>query len=103
MKTMDGILKEELARLKVTEKGYAREIRKLPKGTIHEKRIKGHLYPYLVYSKGSKVIYRYVGKLADAELAKLKDDIALRKRYQKLRYETCQNIRRIEKILHGKR
>ena len=100
---MNGILKEELARLKVTEKGYLREIKKLPKGSIQEKRIKGRLYPYLVSNKGSKVIYQYAGKLSEAEHKELGNNIALRKKYQGLLREVRQNIRRIGKILHVKR
>ena len=103
MKTMDGILKEELTRLKVTEKGYLREIKKLPKGSIQEKRIKGRLYPYLVSNKGSKVIYQYAGKLSEAEYKELGDNIALRKKYQGFLREVRQNIGRIGKILHVKR
>ena len=103
MKTMEGILKQELLRLKETEKSYIREIGRLPKGSLQEKRIKGIAYLYLISSKNSKLSYRYLGGLAKDELKKIGEDIALRKKYQGLLKEVRQDIKRITKILNGKR
>lgn len=101
MKTMEGILRQELARLKETEKSYVREIKKLPRGSLQVKRIKGYEYLYLVSSKHSKLGYRYLGNMPEEELQKLKEDIALRKKYQGLLKEVRQDIKRITKITHG--
>ena len=102
MKTMEGILRQELIRLKETEKSYVREVAKLPRGSLQEKRIKGIHYLYLVSSRNSKVSYRYLGHLSEEALEKLKEGIALRKKYQSLLREVRQDIRRIRKILRGK-
>ena len=100
---MEGILKQELLRLKETEKSYVREIRRFPKGSLQEKRIKGIAYLYLISSKKSKLSYRYLGGLSESELKKIKEDITLRKKYQGLLKEVRQDIKRITKILNGKR
>ena len=98
---MEGILKEELLRLKETEKGYIREIKKLPRGSLQAKRIKGRVYLYLVSSKNSKLSYQYLGSMPEGELQRLKEDIALRKKYQGLLKGVRQDTERIQKILHG--
>ncbi len=100
---MEGILRQELLRLKQTEKGYAKTISKLPSGTLQEKRIKGIIYLYLVSSKSSKLTYKCVSGLPEGELTKLKEDITLRKKYQALSKEIRKDIKRITKILHVKR
>ena len=103
MESMEGILRQELLRLQEAEKSYVREIAKLPRGSLQEKRIKGIIYPYLVSSKNSKISFRYLGSLSDPELKKLKEDIVLRKKYQALLRQVRQNIKRIRKIVRGKK
>jgi len=103
VRTMIGVLKEELLRLKEAEQSYLREIRKLPRGSLHVKKIKKIAYLYLVSSKYSKISYRYVGGVSENESKKLKDEIALRKKYQQLLKEVRSNIKRITKIVYGKR
>ena len=73
MGSMQGVLKEEYKRLKFLEKSYLREISKLPKGSLQDKRIKGAVYPYWVVSQQSKVRYRYVGNLPAGKLKLLKE------------------------------
>ena len=103
MKTMEGILKQELIRLKETEKSYIHEIEKLPKGSFQKKRINGIDYLYLVFRNGSKVVSEYVGDRSEEDLKKLKEDIEIRKKFVKLLKETRQNIKRISGILRGRR
>ena len=100
---MEGILRQELLRLKETEKSYERAIAKLLRGTLQEKRIKGIAYLYLVSSKNSKLTYKCVSNLPEPELKKIKEDITLRKKYQTLLRGVRQDIKRIAKILHVKR
>lgn len=103
MDTMKGILRQELLRLKETEKSYLREISRLPRGSLQQKRIKGIIYLYLVSSKNSKLSYRYLGGLSEEELKKLKEALALRKKYQALLKAVHQDIKKITRILHVKR
>ena len=103
MGSMEGVLKEELGRLRELERGYRRAIRKLPKGSVQQKQINGIAYPYLVYRQSDKVISQYLGKLSESELKKLKEEIELRKNYQKLLRETRQNRDKIYRMLYGKK
>ena len=103
MKTMEGILRQELKRLQETEKSYVKEIEKLPRGSLQKKKIKGITYSYLVSSKNSKLSYRYLGGTSGEELEKIKEGIDLRKKYQDLLRAVRRDIQRIKKILHAKR
>lgn len=103
MGSMEGILKEELERLRELERGYRKAIQKLPKGSLQQKRINGIAYPYLVYRRSSKVVSRYLGRLSELELKKLKEEIEMRRKYQSLLRETRQNQSKIHKMLYGKK
>ena len=103
MRSIEGILKEELIRLRIVEKSYISEINKLPLGSIQEKKIKGKRYPYIVRSKNSKIKYRYIGNLPVSEIQRLKKAIAQRKRYQLLLKDVRKNMKRLERILCARR
>ena len=103
MGTLDGILQEELKRLAAAEKSYVREVKKLPKGSIQVKRIKGIAYPYLVIRKGKKVVSEYLGQRSERELEELKQAISQRKKYERHLKEVKYNLKRISKMTRGKR
>lgn len=103
MKALESVLREEMARLKEVEKGYARKIAKLPPGSLQEKRIKEKSYPYHVVSRKGEVHYEYLGQLSSDELGQLKDKIALRKKYKVLLKEARSNQKQIARALHGKK
>jgi len=103
MGSMEGVLREELGRLRELERGYRRAIQGLPRGSVQQKRINGISYPYLVYRQTSKVISRYIGNLSESNLRKLKEEIELRRKYQKLLKETRQNRNKIYNMIYGKR
>ncbi len=96
------MLQEELSRLKEAEKSYLGEIKKLPKGSIQQKKIKGIPYLYLSFREGPKVVSRYLGNLSEAELKNLKEGISLRRRYKALLREVRKNKKQIEKMVRGK-
>lgn len=103
MKAIESVLKEELARLKEVERGYAREIKKLPPGSLQEKRIKEKVYPYHVVSRAGEIRYEYLGRLPPRELKRLEDEIALRKKYKALLKEAQENKKQIARALRGKK
>ena len=103
MKALESVLKEELARLKEVERGYAREIEKLPAGSLQEKKIKENAYPYHVVSRKGEVRYEYLGRLSPEELRQLKDKIALRKKYKVLLKEARSNQKQVARALRGKK
>ncbi len=103
MSVLKGILKEERDRLKEVEKGYLREIAKLPEGSVQIKKIKERSYPYRVLSRKGKVKCEYLGNLPKEELKDLKDKIALRKKYRSLLRQARDNQKLIRRALRGKR
>lgn len=103
MQTVEGVLREELERLKEAEKSYEVQIRKLPKGSIQEKRIKGRPYPYLALRKGGRVVYQYLGRMPDRRLSALQRDLEQRRQYERMLRAVRRNIVRIERMIRGKR
>lgn len=103
MGVLRGVLEEERERLKRVEKGYLREIARLPEGSIQIKKIKEHDYPYRILSKKGEIRYEYLGKLPEVELKELKDKVALRKQYKSLLKDARSNQKMIERALRGKK
>lgn len=102
MKSVEGVLREELERLKEAERSYEEQIRKLPKGSIQQKKIKGHLYPYLALRKSGKVVYQYLGRMPEKDLSALRKGLEQRRRYERMLKEVQQNIVRVEKMIRGR-
>lgn len=103
MKGLESVLKEELGRLLVLEKSYVREIKKLPKGCLRHKCMKGRSYAYLVFRQGARIIHRYRGKSVSPDLDKLKAAIEQRRKYEKMLREVRVNIKRLERIICGQK
>ena len=100
---LEGVLKEELARLKEAEKSYLREIRRLPKGSFQKKKIKGILYAYRVYRKGNVVVRKYLGRFLEAQHKHLREQIKLRQKYEKQLRAVRQNQKRVLQMIHGRK
>ncbi|MHB1253197.1 MAG: hypothetical protein ACYCZ1_03425 [Candidatus Humimicrobiaceae bacterium] len=103
METLNGILIEELSRLKSLQKKYDHDLCKLPKGCLIEKEIKGQLYYYLNYREGKKSIFKYLGKLSDEDISRIKNKIEERRKLRGLYAQTNKNISKIEKMSYGKK
>lgn len=100
MKTLKGILEEELARSKRMKESYDRELAKLPKGSLVVKTIHKNRYYYLIYrDKEGKNRSEYKGIVAAAELEKYKEAKKLRAKYRSLRAEVRRQIQTLEKML----
>ncbi len=103
METLNGILMEELDRLKNLKKIYEDSLSKLPKGCLIKKEIRGHIYYYLNYRSGKKSIFEYLGKLSDKEIYQIKNKIEERKKLKDLYIHTKKNIFKIDKMTHEKK
>lgn len=103
MEILNGILKEELNRLKNLKKNYEWRLNKLPKGCLIRKKIKGHIYYYLNYRDGSKGVFKYLGKLDKGKLSKINNNISERRKLRKLYIWVKRDIVKLEKISHGKK
>jgi hypothetical protein len=103
MGVLKGILQEERARLREVEKGYLREIEKLPEGSIQIKKIKERSYPYRVVSRKGRVRCEYLGSLPESEFRDLKEKMGWRKKYKALLKDVRKNQKMIARALRGKK
>jgi len=102
MKVLKSVLEEELANSLAMEKNYERELAKLPKGSLVRKKVKGHLYYYLVLRNEGKVQFIYKGKqVSDDEIEKYQQAKAYRAKYRKLLSEVRKQIKFLRSALRG--
>jgi len=101
LEILNGVLKEELERLKNLEKSYEQKIAELPKGSLIKKNIKGNIYYYLNYRKSGKGVFEYVGKLNKEKLEKMKEKISERRKLVKLKRQVKKNTKNLEKMING--
>lgn len=97
-----GVLAEELENSLRMKKEYEAVLKKLPKGCISVKKIKGHEYCYLVERIGKKVKYIYKGKMSDKEKKKYEEAKILRAKYRKLLSQVKKQIKFLRGALRGK-
>ena len=98
-----GVLAEELENSLRMKKEYEEALRKLPKGCIAVKKIKGREYCYLVKRIGKKVQYIYKGKLSIEERKKFDEAKQLRAKYRNLLSQVKGQIKFLRGTLRGKK
>jgi hypothetical protein len=97
-----GVLAEELENSTRMKKNYEEALKKLPKGSLAIKKIRGHDYCYQVERVGKKVKYKYLGKLPDAQKKKRLEATKLRAKYRKLLSQVKKQIKFLKGSLRGK-
>ena len=97
-----GVLAEELQNSLRMKREYEGALRRLPKGCLAVRKIRGHEYYYLVQRIGSKVRYLYKGKISKAEQEKYEQAKDLRAKYRKLLSQVKKQIRFLRGSLRGK-
>jgi len=97
-----GVLAEELENSLRMQKEYNRALKKLPKGCLAIRRIRGHEYYYLVKRINDKVKYIYKGKISEEEKEQYEDARELRAKYRKLLSQVKKQIRFLRSSLRGK-
>ena len=97
-----GVLAEELENSLRMKREYEEALKKLPKGCIALKEIRGHDYYYLVKRVGKKVKYIYKGKMAKDEIEKFNEAKVLRAKYRKLLSQVKKQIKFLRSSLRGK-
>ena len=103
MKVIKSVLEEELANSLSMQKGYEKELAKLPKGSLIKKNVKGHMYYYLVVREKGKVKFIYKGKkVSDKEIHKYKHAKEYQAKYRKLLSEIKKQIKFLRSTLRGK-
>lgn len=97
-----GVLAEELQNSLRMKNEYEEALRKLPKGCLAIRKIRGHEYYYLVKRINKKVKYIYKGKVSDEEIKKYEEAKVLRAKYRKLLSQVKKQIRFLRSSLRGK-
>ena len=97
-----GVLAEELKNSLRMKKEYEEALRKLPKGCLAVRKIRGHEYFYLVKRVGKKVKYAYKGKISDVEKKRYEEAKMLRAKYRKLLSQVKKQIKFLRSSLRGK-
>ena len=97
-----GVLAEELDNSLRLKREYEAALRKLPKGCLAKRKIRGHDYFYLVRRIKKKVKYIYKGKISEAEKKKYEETKHLRAKYRKLLSQVKKQIRFLRGSLRGK-
>lgn len=103
MSVIQGVLKEELKNSVRMKKGYESAIKKLPKGAITSRMVRGHKYYYLVSKKDGKLVYKYKGKLAATEIKKYEMAKKQRAQYVKMLNQVKNQIKFLRKSLRGQK
>lgn len=77
-KAVHGMLQDELERCKRLAESLEAAISELPKGSLHERRMrhkkKEFVYNYLKFREGSRSVYKHVPKGQAGELGKLVEE-----------------------------
>lgn len=102
MGVIKGVLREELGNSLRMQKGYEQEIKKLPKGSLVKKSIKGRDYYYLIMREEGKVKFVYKGKVSGDEIKKYAEIKELRARYRNLLSKVKKQVRFLRSSLRGK-
>ncbi len=97
-----GVLAEELQNSLRMKKEYEAALKKLPKGCMVVRTIRGHEYYYLVKRIDKKVKYIYKGKISEKEKKKYEEAKILRAKYRKLFSQVKKQIKFLRSSLRGK-
>ena len=102
MNVIKGVLEEELQNSNRMKILYEKALNGLPKGSLVEKRIKGHKYYYLAARESNRVKFIYKGKISEVEKKKYMEAKELRAKYRKLLSQLNKQIVFLKKALNGK-
>ena len=102
MAIVQGVVEEELERLRRSEQAYMKKIHDLPKGSICWRKISGKVYPYLRYRDHGKIVEQYLKQQSSEDMDRLQIQIVQRKKLEgelkKIRHE----ISAAMKMLYGR-
>jgi hypothetical protein len=97
-----GALAEELRSSLRMEKEYTAALKRLPKGCLSIKIIKGHKYYYLVSREKGKLRYVYKGVVPQDEVRRYDEAKRYRAKYRTLLSQVRRQIRYLRSSLRGK-
>lgn len=99
MSLIKDILRDERDRLVLLKNHIEEQISSLPKGSISRKKRSSHLYCYLAYRQGKRVIFKYIGKDNSPEIDSIEKDIKKRRKLEKRLREIKADLKDIKRGL----
>jgi len=102
MSVIFHVLKEEFERLQETEQAYSKAIAGMPRGAPRVQQRRGKEYLYLQHREGKRVVHDYVGPQNSEKAKNILEQVAQRKRYEKLLKDTKNALKEVRKVLRGK-
>lgn len=103
MPVIKAVLREELQNAVLMKGEYDKALNKLPKGALVKRIIAGRPYYYIMQRKGKKILYKYVGKVAQDKIGQYEEVKKLRAKYRNLLSQLKIRIKYLRGILRGKR
>jgi hypothetical protein len=96
------VLEEELENSLRMEQRYSEALDQLPKGSLIQKKVKGHVYHYLVFRDGNGDVKQvYKGHVEPAEVARFAEVKKQRAQYRHLRAQVRAQIRFLRRALRA--
>jgi hypothetical protein len=97
------LMQEELGNSLQMERDYKRELAKLLRGSVVEKRIRNRVYFYVAFRDKDRVRFLYKGRaMPAAELAKYAEAKRLRVQYRRLLSDVRRQVKFLRKALRAK-
>ena len=103
MSYVKNIMQEEHLRLQALYQKYTDKIDSLPKGTVSIKKRNTSEYLYLASRRDGKLRFDYIGKVGSEKARKILEQIKFRKDYELKLKQVKDDLREIEKVIHGKK
>lgn len=103
MRVIRSVLEEELANSLRMRREYEVALKRLPKGVLIRKRIRGHGYYYLLKRESGRVRFDYLGRHISPEVEhRHREAKQLRAKYRKLLAQVKEQVAFLERALRGR-
>ena len=97
---IEGVLRDEVQRLRDMEKAYEEKIASLSKGSIQQRLISGRPYAYLKFrDEAGKVVQKYIGALECDQVKSIRQQIELRQRHETALRKIQAELKLIGKVI----
>ena len=100
MLVIEGVLRDEVQRLRDMEKAYAEKIASLPKGSLQQRMISGRPYAYLKFrDEAGKIVQKYVGAMESEQAKMIRQQIEMRQKHEAALREIQAELKLIGKVI----
>jgi len=97
---IEGVLRDEVQRLRDMEKAYADKIASLPKGSLQQRLISRHSYVYLKFrDEAGKVVQKYIGAMDSEQAQLIRKQIEMRQKHEAALREIQAELKLIGKVI----